>query len=190
VASVAWLAIWIPAYARYWGWANFLHICDVAVILTCFGFLFSSSVLLSTQTVSSILADALWCVDAGWMWATGRHLVGGTEYMWDQRIPLWVRLLSLFHLAMPILLLLGLRRTGYDRRAFRWQSMIALAVFLLSLPFGPELNLNYVFRDPVLHRKLGSEPLHFAIVFAALVVVLYWPVHLVLKRIFPASRTY
>ena len=179
----------MPAYARYWGWANFLHVCDVAVILTCAGFFFSNSLLLSTQALSSLLADVLWCLDAGWAWMTGRHLVGGTEYMWDARIPLWVRLLSLFHVVLPVLLLLALRRIGYDRSALRWQSVIALGLLLASLPLGAELNLNYVFRDPVLHRTLVNQPIHFAITLGAIIVIFYWPVHRVLQRLFSSPRS-
>lgn len=108
--------------------------------------------------------------------------------MWNAAIPLWVRLLSLFHVALPVFLLLALRRLGYDRSALRWQSVLALGLLLASLPFGAELNLNYVFRDPVLHRTLVSEPIHFAITLAVIIVVLYWPVHAILQRIFPAPR--
>ncbi len=41
-----WLAVWLPAYWRVWGWANFLHLCDVTVILTCVGLWFGNSLLL------------------------------------------------------------------------------------------------------------------------------------------------
>jgi hypothetical protein len=187
-ASVVWLAVWVPAYAHYWGWANFLHLCDVAAALTCLGFLFSNSLLLSTQAVSSLIAGGLWCIDAGWTWMTGAHVVGGTEYMWDASIPLWVRLLSLFHLALPIALLLGLRRAGYHRGALFWQSVIALTLLLFSLRFGPRANLNFVYRDPVLRRTLGGAPAHFGITFLALVGVLYWPAHAILRRVFDAPE--
>lgn len=103
------------------GWPNFLHLCDVAVFLTCLGFAYNNALLLSSQTVSSLAGDLLWCLDAGWRWYVGRHLTGGTEYMWDARFPLWVRLLSLFHVVLPMLLLAALRRAGYDRRALLFQ---------------------------------------------------------------------
>lgn len=185
---MVWLAVWVPSYARYWGWPNFLHLCDIAVVLTCLGFFFSNSLLLSTQAVSSLIADALWCIDAGWRWVAGRHLVGGTEYLWDASTPLWVRLLSLYHLALPIVLLLGLRRAGYHRGALFWQSAIALAVLLLSLPFGPQANLNFVYRDPVLHHTLGGASVHFGLTFLALAGVLYWPAHAILRRAFDAPE--
>ena len=35
--ALAWLLVWGVSYARVWGWTNFLHLCDLAVILTCLG---------------------------------------------------------------------------------------------------------------------------------------------------------
>src|SRR2546422_11729373 len=82
--ALAWMIVWLPAYTRVWGWSNFLHVCDVAVILTCAGLIFDSPLLLSSQAVSSLLGSVAWCVDAGSRLVMGRHLFGGTEYMWDQ----------------------------------------------------------------------------------------------------------
>jgi hypothetical protein len=36
-AALAWLGIWFPTYAVVYGFGNFVHVCDVAVILTCAG---------------------------------------------------------------------------------------------------------------------------------------------------------
>src|SRR5712672_4035908 len=55
------------------GWANFLHLCDVAVFLTCVGLAYNNALLLSSQAVSSLVGDLLWCLDAGWRWFVGRH---------------------------------------------------------------------------------------------------------------------
>src|SRR5712692_1999133 len=106
-AALAWLAVWIPAYASVWGPRNFLHLCDVAVLLTCAGLWLGSPLLLSSQAVSSILADAVWAVDAGSRLFLGRHLFGGTEYLWDASFPLAVRLLALLHLAATLAFLVA-----------------------------------------------------------------------------------
>ena len=184
-AGLVWLAVWVPSYALYWGWANFLHLCDVAVLLTCIGFARSDVLLLSSQAVSSLIGDLLWCLDAGWRLFTGRHLTGGTEYMWDTRFPLWVRLLSLFHVVLPMLLLAALRRAGYDRRALLLQSGIAMVVLVVSRFLGPTQNLNYAFADPIFHRAFGPAVVHLAIVFAALLGIIYCPTHVLLARAFP-----
>ena len=182
--SLAWLAVWIPVYALYWGWANFLHLCDVAVLLTCIGFARGDVLLLSSQAVSSLIGDLLWCLDASWTLFSNRHLMGGTEYMWDTRFPLWVRLLSLFHVVLPMLLLAALSRTGYDHRALRLQCGIAAALLVASRLLGPNRNINYTFADPIFHRAFGPAPVHLALIFAALTGVIYWPTHLLLARAF------
>lgn len=163
-ASLVWLAVWVPSYALYWGWANFLHLCDIAVLLACIGFACSNVLLLSSQAVSSLIGDLLWCLDAGWRLFAGRHLTGGTEYMWDTRFPLWVRLLSLFHVVLPMLLLAALRRAGYDRRALLLQSGIAMVLLGVSRFLGPTQNLNYAFADPIFHRAFGPAPIHLALI--------------------------
>jgi hypothetical protein len=183
--SLLWLAVWVPSYAIYWGWVNFLHLCDVAVLLACVGFVYDNALLLSSQTVASLVGDLLWCLDAGWRWFAGMHLFGGTEYMWDARFPLWVRLLSLFHVVLPLLLLAALRRTGYDHRAFRLQSWIAATLLVVSRFFDPSRNLNYAFADPVFHRAFGPAAIHLALAFAALAGIIYWPTHRLLILAFP-----
>lgn len=186
--ALAWMIVWLPAYVRVWGWANLLHLCDLAVILACAGLWWGSSLLISSQAVSLLMAGALWCLDAGWKLATGRYLVGGTEYMWDARYPLAVRLLSLFHIGLPIALLWGLRRVGYDRRGLAAQSGIAAGLLIVSRFLPAALNLNYAYRDPLLHRVWGPAPVHLGVTLLVLVAVLYWPTHVLLRRLFPAPR--
>ena len=183
--ALLWLAIWIPTYWCTWGPANFVHLCDIAVILTCVGLWSGSSLLVSSQAVSSLVIDLLWGLDAGWRWASGHHLIGGTEYLFDARFPLWVRLLSLFHAALPFILLAALSRIGYDRRGWILQTWIAALTLLISRLFGPQRNFNFAFTDPFLHRALGPAPIHLALTFAGLLIV-YGLTHLLLARIFPA----
>ena len=117
-AALAWLLLFVTAYWRTYGLANFLQLCDVAVILTCWGLWRGSSLLLSSQALSSLVVDVAWDLDFLWRLVWGRHLIGGTEYMWDARYPLAVRALSLFHVVWPALLVWAVRRAGYDRRAW------------------------------------------------------------------------
>jgi hypothetical protein len=188
-SALLWLAIWVPAYWHTWGAANFLHLCDVAVILTCIGLWSSNSLLLSSQAVSSLLIDTTWAGDAAWRFLTGHHLVGGTEYLFDPKFPLWVRLLSLFHVVMPFLLLWALRQLGYDRRGWITQCLIALPVVALArLASTAQTNINFVYTDPFSHRAWGSAPLHLAAVLLFLILLVYLPTHLFLARLFSRPR--
>ncbi len=182
-AAAAWLLIWIPAYASVWGLPNFLRLCDIAVILTCAGLWSGSALLLSSQAVFSIAIDLCWDLDVSWRLICGRHLIGGTEYMWQPEFPLAVRLLSLFHVVWPLLLVWSLRRVGYDRRGLLLQAAITLCALVASRAFGPALNLNYAFRDPIWGRALGPSPVHLAATFGAIVGLVCAPTHFVLARL-------
>lgn len=183
--ALVWMAVWFPAYFYYWGWANLLHLCDVAVILSFLGVWFGDSLLLSSQAVGCILPGIFWVADVGTRLAMGHFLVGGTEYMWDGRYPLWVRLLSTFHVALPVALLYALRRVGYDARGFVLQSGIAGFLLILSRFLPVDLNMNYAYRDPVWHHAWAPGPLHLALTLLGIVVVIYWPIHVLLRRLFP-----
>jgi hypothetical protein len=183
-AAVVWLAIWIPAYWHTWGAANFLHLCDIALLVTCGGLLANSALLISSQAVGSLLVDFAWMLDAGWHMVRGRGLLGGADYLFDPNYPLWVRLLTLFHVGMPVLLLWALGRTGYNRRGWPLQAAIALVAFVAARFTLPADNINYAFTDPFIHRSWGPPPVHVLISWLFMTWVVYWPTHLLLRRAF------
>jgi hypothetical protein len=188
-AAALWLALWAPSYATTWGWRNFFALCDVAVALTCIGLWLQNARLLSSQVLVATMAGVLWAADAGTRLVTGRHVFGGTEYMWDARVPLAVRLLSLFHVGLPFVLVAALRRTGYDRRGLPLQiALTAVLLVIARLVGGAAKNLNFAFREPLLHKQWGPAPLHLLAVLAG-ITVLYLPTHLALSRwLRPAAR--
>ena len=187
-AAAIWLVLFIAVYGWAYGAANFIRLCDVAVILTCIGILSGSALLVSSQAVSSLVVDLAWDLDLLWQLLLGRPLIGGTEYMWDTRFPLGVRLMSLFHVAWPPLLITVLRRLGYDSRGFPLQCVIAAAVLVASRFILPGENLNFAFRDPFFHRAWGPAPVHLALTFVVLVAAVYWPTHLLLRSAFGPGR--
>jgi hypothetical protein len=156
------------------------------VILTFVGIWLANPLLLSSQAVGSLAAGLFWILDAGWRLTTGRFLVGGTDYMWDARYPLWVRLLSTFHVGLPLVLLWTLRRVAYDRRALGFEAAIAAALLIISRFLSAGLNMNYAYRDPLFHRAWGPAPAHLAMIFIPLVALIYWPTHLLLGWLFRA----
>jgi hypothetical protein len=78
-----------------------------------------------------------------------------------------------------------MRKVGYDRRALALQAAIAAALFVIARFLQPELNVNYAYRDPIFYRAWGPAPVHLAVIFVGAVVLLYWPTHLLLSRMFP-----
>jgi hypothetical protein len=187
---VLWLAVWLPTYSKVWGWANFLHICNVAVLLSCFGFLFESPLLLSSQALISIMGNFLWIIEFSTNLVIGHPLFGGTEYMQNASIPLWVRCLSLYHFVLPLLLLWGLLCLGYDRRGCKLQAAITLLLLFLSRFTNPAKNINFVFLDPLFHKAWGNAFLHVIVIWLGLCVILYWPTHVALCRLFPEPKKF
>jgi hypothetical protein len=184
--ALGWLAVWLPAYLWKYGGHVFLNLCDIALILACLGLWTGHPLLLSSQALSSLVVDLTWSADLLARATTGQHLIGGTEYMWDAKWPLWLRALSAFHVALPVVLVWAVRRTGYDRRALPVQALIALAVLIASrLMLGPEENQNFTWRDPFFGRAWGPAPVHVALSWAVLVGAVYAPTHALLSRLMP-----
>lgn len=186
--ALLWLIFWFAAYWRAWGPANFLHLCDVAVILTCIGLWDSNALLLSSQAVSSVVIDVLWSLDVAVRILLGRHFIGGTEYLFDATYPLWVRMLSLFHLVLPVILIWSLSRLSYDRRGWKLQAVIALPIVIASRFVTPKDNLNFAVTDPFFHRSLGPAPLHLAITYLALLVI-YLATHFLFTLLYRSPKT-
>lgn len=184
--SLLWMLVWLPSNLHYWGLANLLHLCDVGIVLAFLGIWFASPLLLSSQAIAAVSAGFLWALDVGFRLVTGHHLVGGTEYMWDGQYPLWVRLLSTFHIGLPFVLLWTLRKVGYDRRGLALQAVIAAVLLLLSRFVSPQLNMNYAYTDPVWHRAWGPAPVHLALTLIVIVALIYWPPHALLAWLFRA----
>jgi len=188
IGAALWLVVFVGAYWPTYGPANFLHLCDVAVILTCVGLMRGSSLLLSSQALASLVVDVAWDLDLFWRAATGGHLVGGTEYMWESRYPLSIRLLSCFHVFWPLLLLWALRRVGYDRRALPVQTILTALVLVASHFVLPEANINFARGNPFNGRPWGPPPVHLGLSLLGLVAIVYWPTHRVLNHFFPRSE--
>jgi len=186
--ALVWVLTWFPLYTWSWGWQNMLHLCDVSVVIACLGLWFRQSLLVSSQALLAPLVGVLWSLDVLWRIVTAHHLVGGTEYMWDQHYALWIRLLSCFHIVLPMVLLWALQILGYDRRALAFQSAITGVLLIFSRFLSPQLNMNYAFQDPLLHRTWGPAPTHLAVILLGALMIFFLPTHLVFLRVFPSAR--
>lgn len=182
--ALLWLLVWAPVNVKAWGWENMMHLCDVGAIIACIGIWMQIPLLFSSQAVGSLLVGVLWSLDISWRLFTGHHLLGGTEYMWDAHYALWIRLLSTFHVGLPLVLVWAMRIMGYDRRALALQSTIAAALIVFSRFLASALNINYAFQDPLFHRAWGPAPVHLAVILAGAVALLYWPAHVLFDRSF------
>jgi hypothetical protein len=189
IAWTAWVAVWVPFYWSHYGPQNFLWFCDMANFGVLAALWAESSLLMSWQAVSVLLVQILWTIDIAGRVALGVHLIGGSEYMFVPTIPLVTRILSIFHAVMPGLLLWGVWRLGYDRRAWLCQSVwsaviLPVCYFGWGAQPGFEGGINWVV-GPFDHPQKRLAPLlYLGVCMVAYPVVLYAPTHLALRFLF------
>lgn len=174
-----WILIWAPAYAWKLGWQNFLWLCDLASFLILIGLWIESRLLISAQLLAVFVVGVFWTVDVGTALLTGVHPIGGTEYMFNAEMPLFFRLLSLFHLILPLIALYAACKLGYDRRGLWLQIALTWIVLPLSLVLtDPERNINWV-QGPFGQPQDSLDPLVYLLgLMIGWPIVLYLPTHL------------
>ncbi|MDH3745116.1 MAG: hypothetical protein OES47_08455 [Acidobacteriota bacterium] len=178
VAFTAWLAVWVPAYWVEYGWQNFLWTCDAANFVVLAALWLESPLLIASQAVSVLVISSLWVVDFGAALLFGTHPIGGTEYMFDPAKPLATRLLSLFHVVVPILLLWCIRRMGYDRRGWRLQVAIIWLLLLATHRWTePAKNINWQWLPFGIDPPILPPAWILPVSMLAMPVVLYLPTH-------------
>jgi hypothetical protein len=164
----AWVMIWAPLYWQQYGLQNFLFFCDLGNILIAIALWLESPLIFSWQATSLLLFQTLFSIDLIGAVLTGHHWIGGTEYMFDPHIALSIRLLSLFHLVTPPLLLWAIRRLGYDSRGWKYQTFTAWIVVPLNYFWRPQYDVNWA-RGPFF-REQHAVP-GFAYLLAYLILV-------------------
>jgi hypothetical protein len=193
----AYMAAHVPEYLINYGPTNFLYFCDVALVLTFIGVWVESSLLISMCCVGIVVVQTLWLIDL-FAHLAGLRLTPVTDYMFDSRLPLHLRLLSLFHGWLPILLIYLVWQLGYDRRAFWSWTVLAWALMLICFFFMPPpmpdpgltpVNINYVFGLSDTAPQHWMPPLAWlALLMVGLPLIAFAPVHGLLERIAPKRK--
>lgn len=183
--ATAFVAVLAPVYARHYGWANFLWFSDIALFSCVAALWLESPLLASMMTVGVLLLESAWIVDFVWRLLIGRGLLGLTDYMFESRNPRFIRGLSLFHVAMPFLLLWMVSRMGYDRRAWLAQTLLTWGVLLITyFVTRPDDNINWAFGLGSKPQRRLPPPVFLVFLMLALPILVYLPTHLVLTRLF------
>lgn len=176
----AWLLVWAPVYWRQYGTQNFLFFCDIGNVLIAIGLWSESRLILSWQAVSLLVFQSLYALDLIGAFISGHHFVGGTEYMFDPHISLLVRLLGLYHLAVPALLLWAVRRLGFDPSAWKWATLEAWIVVPINFSWRPQFNVNWA--RGIGHEQHVMSPWLYLIGYLIVVpVVIYWPTQVLIR---------
>ena len=177
-----WVAAWAPIYWKQYGAQNFLYFCDLGNFFVLAALWLESRLIFSWQATGLLLFQTLYIIDLAGALLLGRHIIGGTEYLFDPHVPLLARLLSLFHVVMPPLLLWAIWRLGYDRRGWKYQTLTLWVVLPINYFWRPQFDVNWArglfLREQ--HRLPGL--VYLAIYLLVVPITVYWPTHLLLQR--------
>ena len=177
IGWTVWLVCWAPVYWKQYGAQNFLFFCDVGNFLIGVALWLESPLIFSWQATGLLLFQTLYTVDLAGAWLTGHHWIGGTEYMFDPGVPFPVRLLSLFHVVTPPLLVWAIRRLGYDRRGWKWQTLTCWIVVPISYLWRPGFDVNWA-RGPFFREQHVVPGWLYLMGYLVVVpLVIYFPTH-------------
>jgi hypothetical protein len=181
VGWTVWLFCWVPVYYKQYGAQNFLFFCDLGNFLLALALWWESPLIFSWLASGLLIFQSLYVLDLAGALLTRHHTIGGTEYMFDSGVPLFVRLLSLFHVVMPPLLLWGIRRLGYDRRGWMLQTLTCWIVVPINYFWRPGHDVNWA--RGLFFREQHGMPgwLYLAGYLIVVPLVIYYPTHRALE---------
>lgn len=177
----------IVIYLRKYGPGNLLWFSDIALIMTVPALWLENNFLASMMAVGVLVPETLWNLSYFIRLTTGKRISSITDYMFEAQRPLYLKLLSLFHVPLPIVLVWMIAKLGYVESAVIAQSLLILIVLPLSYAFtDPFKNVNWV-------RGMGGEgfvqtrfsPLvYLGVLMIVPLLVIILPTHLLLNFLF------
>lgn len=188
IGFTVFVLLWTPLVLATRGWQNLLWLCDLANFLILAGLWLESRLLLSSQLVATLLIGLAWTLDLLTALVTGFHPFAATLYMFDARLALALRLSSLFHLAVPLLLLFAVTRLGHDRRGWRLQTLICWAILPLTAWLtDPARNINWVEAPFGIEQVWLPDWLYVLACMLVYPLALYLPTEALLRRLLPVA---
>ena len=140
------MLILIPAYWIGYGPANFLWGSDIILALAFLATVFESRFLASMAASGGFLFSVFWIIDFLFtliMILSGSALTGATIYVFNTETHIWLRILTLYHAALPPLLLWLIYRLGYSQKAWLLQVLLSwIAVLTAWFVTDPSRNIN------------------------------------------------
>ena len=174
------VAAWAPVYWRQYGAQNFLYFCDLGNFLIAVGLWLESPLIFSSQATGLLLFQILFTTDLAGALLTAKHLIGGTEFMFDPNVLLSVRWLSLFHVVTPPLLLWAIWRLGYDKRGWKYQTLAMWIIVPINYFWRPQYDVNWA-RGPFFREQhLIPGPAYLLAYLIVVPAIVYFPTHLLL----------
>src|SRR6266849_7090050 len=123
-------------------------------------------------SVGILRPQCLWLADFGGN-LLGIQLLGLTGCMFEHRLPLFTRALSLFHGWLPLLLVWLLVRLGYDKRAWSAWTVLATGLVLVCYFFPPPAGAHLANPNIPINLKLVNWTGNFLAGAGETLVLLY-----------------
>lgn len=175
----------VVIYWMKYGPINFLWFSDIAFIGAVPALWLESRLLAGTLAVSVVLPELLWNVDFLARLVLRRRITGLTEYMFNPRLPPWLRGVSLFHVTILPVLVWMVAAWGYPDEALPAAVVLALVVLPASYALGsPEKNLNWVYGLGGRRQDRLPPLLYLALLMAGFIVLVFLPTHFLLRWLF------
>ena len=101
------VCVLLPVYWMERGPANFLWLSDIALFVILLALWMESRFLTSMMTIGVLLPEFAWNLDFFLRLVAGFHVIGlnATGYMFESRHTQLIKLFSLFHVVLPLLML-------------------------------------------------------------------------------------
>ena len=185
ISYTLFICLLVPVYWVQYGPGNFLWFSDIALFVTAAALWVESSLLASMMALSVLVLESVWIIDFIIGLISGSSVIGLSAYMFDSKISLSIRALSLFHIILPLLIVWLLDRFGYDTRALIAQTLLAWIVLPVSYFLTkPSENINWVYGPGGGPQKWMPAALYLVLLMLAFPLVLYLPTHFLLKKLF------
>lgn len=188
--TLTWTVVAAGILSVYWfryGPANYLWFSDIALIASVPALWLESSLLASTMLVGALLPELLWNVSLASRLLIGVRITGIVDYMFEPERPLHLKIISLFHIPLPLILVWLVWTLGYDPRAAALMTVIAWIVLPLTWAITePRRNINWVHgAGGESLRQTTLHPLaYLGLLMVALPVGVYLPTHWLLVHLF------
>jgi hypothetical protein len=115
---------------------------------------------------------------------------GLAGYMFDPEISIYIRALSLFHVALPVIQLWALYKLGYDARAWKYQAVVGCILLLLAYRLSDlKENVNWVFGIIDVPQTWMPPGMYLSLLLIIYPLGVCFPTHLILKRFFHKRGT-
>jgi len=151
----------VPVYWKHWGPKNFLWFSDVALFGVTIGLWVESPLMISMIAVMVFWAELAWNLDLLMRLIFKVDMFGLTGYMFNDDQPLYVRLLSLFHVPLFGAIIYLLIQWGYIPEAFLYQIPITWIILIATYLAKPEENINWVYGWGEEPQKKFSPKVYF-----------------------------